>query len=512
MCRPAQGGMFRVHGADLPLLSIFPGLMAVMALVSLISMRGDALIADGITYFSYSATLLGCAVVCLPYAERERGILRLRWLLFAIGMVFNSGAFLIAGLTQWGLLVNSTAQIYLVLLRALSSAMFLLAITLFFSQASVMMVVLDALQALLFGFLHLSLVFDHRTHDLFTKHHVTISTGIAVFLFLAGMTALIGAGSPAEARFLRLLSFFLGAQAISCFLANQVSYQWLHIELTSVWDIAETICNVAFVWLATAGLRYRDQPGTQERPTVLVRNMMPSMVSLGNVALGLLMVLYHPLGAVGTVLVTVVLFALRTILLQSQAGVEREQLRQLNRELEHLITIDALTGAGNRRSLAQAVSGLRGDGRFALALVDLDWFKQANDHHGHLYGDEVLKTISGVLIDVARETPSGLCARLGGDEFALLLPMLDPLSARRVVDEARMRIRDLALQAGDRMISVSIGVTVAEIADGLPFEGLMHRADEALYCAKSLGRDRVELWAEPRAIPNGKLRDRSATA
>jgi diguanylate cyclase (GGDEF)-like protein len=239
---------------------------------------------------------------------------------------------------------------------------------------------------------------------------------------------------------------------------------------------------------------------------------MPSAVSLGNVAFGLLMLLYHPFGAIGIVLVTVVLFALRTILLQSQAGVEREQLQQLNRELEHLITIDALTGAGNRRSLAHAVAELRGEGKFALALVDVDSFKQANDHHGHLYGDEVLKTISGVLMAAAQVTPNGLCARLGGDEFALLLPGLDPLSARRVADEARMCICDLALKAGDGTISVSIGLTVAEIADGLPFEGLMRRADEALYCAKSLGRDRVELWSEPRPVSNAKLRDRSATA
>ncbi|HEX4322854.1 MAG TPA: GGDEF domain-containing protein [Acidobacteriaceae bacterium] len=512
MCRPGESGFSWLHGGDLPLLSVFPVLMAVLALVSLISMRGDALIADGITYFSYAATFLGCAVVCLPYAERERGILRLRWLLFATGLVFNAGAFLIAGMTQWGLVANGNAQIYLVLLRALSSSMLLLAITLFFSQASVMMVVLDALQALLFGFLHLCLVFDPRTHDLFTKHHVTISTAIAVFLFLTSMTALFGAGSPAEARFLRLLSFFMGSQVIACFLANQVSYQWLHYELTSTWDIAVTICNVAFIWLATAGLRFRDQPEMSERPTVLVRNLMPSAVSLGNVAFGLLMLLYHPFGAIGIVLVTVVLFALRTILLQSQAGVEREQLQQLNRELEHLITIDALTGAGNRRSLAHAVAELRGEGKFALALVDVDSFKQANDHHGHLYGDEVLKTISGVLMAAAQVTPNGLCARLGGDEFALLLPGLDPLSARRVADEARMCICDLALKAGDGTISVSIGLTVAEIADGLPFEGLMRRADEALYCAKSLGRDRVELWSEPRPVSNAKLRDRSATA
>lgn len=494
---------------------LFLILAATMTLAFLLSMHKDALFGDAVTYLEYSLTFLFCAGVCVPFIRHRHGVLRARWLLFASGAIFDAVAFLIAALIQWHLVASSHAQIYLVLFRALSSTVFLLAITLFFSQASRLMAALDALQAVLFGILHLALVFGPEEHDLFAHHHLAISTAIAAFLALTSLTALIGAGSPGEKRFLRLLSAFLGLQAISSFFANQVSFSLLHHRFASEWDLAETLGNLAFAWLVLHSARRTSaRAATRTHPTLFIRSLMPSVVTMGNVALGLLLVLNHLVGAVCAVLASIILYVLRTVLLQSQSGMEREKLYQLNRELEQLATEDALTGAGNRRSLMAAIASMNqldSEATFALVLVDTDWFKQANDHHGHLYGDQVLIAISRVLRQVSQGVLDGHCARLGGDEFALLLPGLDAESAARQAEEIRARIRELGLRAGERIISVSIGFTVAKNADALPFETLMRRADEALYRAKSLGRDRVELWTGE-VLAAVALRDHPRTA
>jgi len=203
---------------------------------------------------------------------------------------------------------------------------------------------------------------------------------------------------------------------------------------------------------------------------------------------------------------------LRSLLLQGQVGAEREKLYERNLHLEQLITRDALTGAGNRLSLMASIAELvrsRGRQRFALVLLDADWFKQANDRHGHLYGDQVLVAIDEVLRSAAGAVPSGHGARLGGDEFALLLPGLDAEGALAAAERVRQQVKELALRAGDRVITISVGVTAAESSAGLMFETLMSRADEALYRAKSLGRDRVELWTEPRALPMALIGSRA---
>lgn len=502
------------RGTILPWLFVI--LAAGMTIAFLVSTRRDALFGDALTYFEYSVTFLFCAGVCIPFIRRRRGVLRARWLLFAFGAVFDSVAFLIAALTQWNLVTNSQAQIYLVFFRALSSTIFLLAITLFFSQASRTMAALDGLQAVLFGILHLSLVFDPQEHDLFTNHHLAISTAIATFLALTSFTALLGAGTLGERRFLRLLSVFLALQAVSCFFSNQISYAWMHHPYASEWDLAETLSNLAFAWLLLHTARHHAKKNVeQSQPTRFIRNLMPSVVTMGNVALGLLLVMTHTIGAACALFASITLYILRTVLLQSQSGLEREKLYQLTRELEQLATADALTGVGNRRSLMSAIatmSSAERESSFALALIDTDWFKQANDHHGHLYGDQVLIAISRVLHAAALRTPHGHCARLGGDEFALLLPGMDALSASELAEEIRRCVRELGLYAGERTISVSVGCTVARNTDELPFEVLMRRADEALYRAKSLGRDRVELWSDGEDRTGVVLQDHSATA
>jgi diguanylate cyclase (GGDEF)-like protein len=474
----------------------------VLVGISALALGGDLRVADGISYLAYTFSLLVCAVACIPFARRERDALRLRWLFFATVCFIDALYFLKSALTQLGWLHWLHRELWLAGSAAVSGSLVLLAATMFFSRASRSMVALDAMQALLFGALRFALITPYTGNDVFYQHHLIISTSVRGFYFVTAMTALLGAGSRGERQFLRLFTIFLGLQFIASILMNQVSYVWLHHELASAWDIPETIFNMAFAVMAVRAYSRTDSSivtSTEEaRPSLFVRNLMPSFLAFGNVALGLLVMLEYPLVGVVAVLIAPLGYVFRTALLQSQGARERELLDEANRELEQLTTRDALTGAGNRRSVVAALVRCMESKKLetvSLLLVDADWFKQANDNHGHQYGDEVLVRIAHVLRSASQAVPDGHCARLGGDEFAVLLPNLDAAAVMEFAEQIRLRVSDLKLQAGEHSISISLGATVARLTEGLTFEGLMRRADEALYRAKSMGRNRVEMWS-----------------
>lgn len=473
----------------------------VLAGISALSLRGDLLVADGISYLAYTFSLLVCAAACLPFARREHDTLRLRWLLFAAVCFIDAIYFLKSALAQLGWWHWGQRELWLAGMAAVSGSLVLLAATMFFSRASRGMVVLDAMQALLFGALRFALVTPYTGNAVFYQHHLIISTALLGFYFVTAMTALLGAGSREERQFLRLFTIFLGLQFVACVLMNQVSYVWLHHELASVWDMPETVFNIAFAVMAVRAFGRTDTviatSFEEERPTLFVRSLMPSFLAFGNVALGLLVMLQYPLVGVVAVLIAPLGYVFRTALLQSQGARERELLDEANRELEQLTTRDALTGAGNRRSVVSALARYIASPKLetiSLVVVDADRFKEANDNHGHQYGDEVLVRIANVLRAASQAVPDGHCARLGGDEFVLLLPNLDSAAAFDVAEQVRVKVSDMKLQAGAHSISISVGATVARLSAALTFESLMSRADEALYRAKSMGRNRVEMW------------------
>jgi diguanylate cyclase (GGDEF)-like protein len=464
---------------------------------SALALRGDLLVADGISYFCYAISLAFCGAVCVPFARREYGVLRLRWILFSGSCFALSLCFAISAMTRLTWLSFTIAQFYEIWLHALSGSMILMAAIVFFSRSSRTMAALDTVQAQLFGMLHFGLIFGPKAADLFAANHLLVSTLVALFLFITAATASVGAASRAESRFLRLLTLFLGLQCVATFLMNQVSYVWLHYDFASIWDVPETMFNMIFALLAIRAF-YRPESNVDVRPTVTVRSLMPSFLALGNLALGLVVMLYYPVPGVMAVIFAVTCFAMRMVLLQALSGREQNALRERNRQLEDIATRDTLTGVGNRRSLTSALSQLILQGShdgLALVLVDTDWFKQANDFHGHQYGDAVLVAIADVLSAATRGIRGGHCARLGGDEFALLLPDLDFEEARTFAEGIRLRVTELSLKAGERTISISLGVTVSTLPSELSFEDLMNQADEALYRAKFLGRNRVELSA-----------------
>jgi len=168
-------------------------------------------------------------------------------------------------------------------------------------------------------------------------------------------------------------------------------------------------------------------------------------------------------------------------------GVQRRQ----QRELERLARTDALTGLANRHvlqaALDRAAAAAHREGhRLALVLLDIDWFKQVNDRHGHPAGDAVLVQVAQRLTATIRV--GEVLARVGGEEFAWLMPEARLSDAVLAADRARLAISALPFpDAGRLTMSAGVGVMHAP-GDG---DALYRLADRALYDAKQGGRDRT---------------------
>jgi len=158
--------------------------------------------------------------------------------------------------------------------------------------------------------------------------------------------------------------------------------------------------------------------------------------------------------------------------------------------------IDPLTGLLNRRSLSQIIEEKVSAGEtFAVLFIDADHFKSVNDRLGHAIGDAVLRNIADCL---RRGMRSGdYCGRYGGEEFVLVASQLDVEEVQALAERHRQAVGSLDVaELGATPLTVSIGAAVFDPASGETANVLLHRADAALYAAKSNGRNRVEM-AEP---------------
>jgi diguanylate cyclase (GGDEF)-like protein len=150
---------------------------------------------------------------------------------------------------------------------------------------------------------------------------------------------------------------------------------------------------------------------------------------------------------------------------------------------------DPLTGLANRRRLFERIEvemahALRADTPLTLAMIDLDHFKVYNDRYGHVAGDTVLRTVAAVMVSNIRG--QDMVARYGGEEFCMVLPETDLVGAHYLLDGLRCGGRDSVSDFG---VTLSVGLTSW---DGLEdTTSLIERADQALYRAKEMGRNRV---------------------
>lgn len=179
----------------------------------------------------------------------------------------------------------------------------------------------------------------------------------------------------------------------------------------------------------------------------------------------------------------------------------RERNRELIHELEQQLETDSLTGLKNRdyfiktaRTELERVARYRQP--LALLMVDIDHFKQINDTHGHLAGDEVLKSVTLVLSDMVRA--NDCLARLGGEEFAVLMPQTGLEQAYTAAERLRAAIAQVRCHLQDAEVRPTVSVGIAVAAEGgETLSSLMRRSDLAMYEAKAQGRNCVVAASTP---------------
>lgn len=173
-------------------------------------------------------------------------------------------------------------------------------------------------------------------------------------------------------------------------------------------------------------------------------------------------------------------------------------------QLTKLANTDALTGLPNRRAFYDAAQELMKAGRVTTILLDIDRFKRLNDTFGHAVGDEVLRAVAARIEECLRgHDTSSLChGRVGGEEFAVLVSGCKAADADRICADLAETIRSAPIAAGGRQhaITVSIGYDYREECSDL--DDAMRKADDALYAAKTSGRDQVSSSDRPELSPS----------
>jgi diguanylate cyclase len=169
----------------------------------------------------------------------------------------------------------------------------------------------------------------------------------------------------------------------------------------------------------------------------------------------------------------------------------------------HEVGMDVLTRLLNRRFLPTIFKreihhASRSGSELSVLIIDVDKFKQINDTYGHHLGDEILRKVSQVFYNNVRS--SDYVFRYGGDEFLIVMTEASLQETRQIAERIRLLVNKLSVKPADgEAIIPSLSIGVAMFSGHPDYERLIQAADEALYRAKSLGRNRVEIWMPPQA-------------
>jgi diguanylate cyclase (GGDEF)-like protein len=260
----------------------------------------------------------------------------------------------------------------------------------------------------------------------------------------------------------------------------------------------------------------KEQAATERRKAsrgrLLVECLCPMLINAGIFALAAAVMAQHMVLGIASLFALLLIQGAQAAVVQMNylAGrellLEREQALQVaNEALADLALMDPLTGIANRRRFTTALDAAwrqaaREHRPVSLLMVDVDFFKAVNDHHGHPYGDACLIQVARVLGRQVHRA-GDLVARVGGEEFVLLLPETDAAGAAAVAENVHQAIRELAIANTASpfgcLLTVSIGIAAcvhgpqgANTGTEATPRQLFEAADKALYSAKTQGRNR----------------------
>ncbi|HSH02633.1 MAG TPA: diguanylate cyclase [Anaerolineae bacterium] len=167
---------------------------------------------------------------------------------------------------------------------------------------------------------------------------------------------------------------------------------------------------------------------------------------------------------------------------------------RLYEQMHQLATTDELTGLNNRRHffrLAQQclIEHDKTEQPVSLIMLDIDHFKRINDTHGHAMGDEVLRQVAQCFRDVLR--PTDIIGRYGGEEFTILLPNTPLRQAQKMAEELRQTVAVRPFKTGTAALKATISLGLTTYSPPMTLDSLLDQADQALYKAKSNGRNQT---------------------
>jgi diguanylate cyclase (GGDEF)-like protein len=263
-----------------------------------------------------------------------------------------------------------------------------------------------------------------------------------------------------------------------------------------------TLVTLAFAVLCGFALRAAsDAPVRAVNSNVVraVRTGSPILLAAALLTASLFLIRVEYLWGCAGILIAVLGIGVRTTLIQVNQIERREALRREASALQTIAWTDALTGVPNRHFFTQALSRAcraeRRPGAQAILMIDIDHFKLLNDRYGHPVGDGCLREVARAL-QRALMRPDDVLARYGGEEFIVLLRDSPAAGAQSVAERLRAAVQNLRIDnAGspERVVTVSIGVAIAEITDEAAAARMVEDADRALYAAKCAGRNQVML-------------------
>lgn len=452
------------------------------------SQRAD----DHISNLSFTGLALIVIIVSLSRAQSGSGAHRIAWLLVGVSFVITTLLFtidpqgsdgelslalhfaVIASLGFWAAVLTLSAPA-LPGLASLRTA----ADSLWVTTALVIAVWPWAIEPLLHTVGPTPI--ERAMHVSFALSTITLSTSILVII-------------PHTAGRGRVALWFLGLGGAIASAAGVFHIRFFYedtLRFGSWWDYLWTLGLGILAFAALVTTENELTPRTRGMRwhamlTVLPLALAATAISTTDPGTG------HLVGAV----VLLAVLALRVLALLAEN-------ERLNSALADEARNDPLTGLGNRRALEAGVGQIGeealGQRRLrALAVIDLDHFKDVNDTHGHLVGDEVLKIVARRLRDAVRDRD--LLVRHGGDEFIAVMTVRDETEAIRAAERLGAAVRgNYALPVGSLSIDATMGVAV-DVGDA-DLEDLIAIADDALYTAKGIRRGSVHLQAcEPVSV------------